>query len=195
MTLPAKVEQPETWGELGPAMRELSERQRKFVIAFLTGKPGHGARTAAARAAGYTGNHMRNHAHDLARNPKITAAIAEEGKKLIRGAGFAEAVTAAMNGLRDPSHRDHARFVDMFISRVDPVISKHSVDVTHRTVDPDREALEELKALRQLGTTREKLVELYGANGLDRLEGMEAVETAQRAAAAKVIDHQEATND
>jgi hypothetical protein len=73
----------------------------------------------------------------------------------------------------------------MFIFRVDPVISKTSIDITHRTVDPDREALEELKALRQLGTSREKLVEPYGANGLDRLEALEAVEKAQRSAAAK----------
>src|SRR5690242_12085321 len=97
----AVTDQGQPWGELGPAMRELSDKQRRFVLAFLTGKPGHGARTAPARAAGYTGNHLRNQAHDLARHPKIIAAIAEEGKKMIRGAGFAEAVAAAMNGLRD----------------------------------------------------------------------------------------------
>ena len=81
----------------------------------------------------------------------------------------------------------------MFMARGDPVISKHLVDVTHRTIDPDREALEELRALRELGTPREKLVELYGPNGLDRIEALEAVENAQRAAAAEVINH-EASN-
>ena len=60
--------------------------------------------------------------------------------------------------------------------------------MTHRTEDPDRAALEELKALRKLGTPREKLLELYGPNGLDRLEILEVAETAQRAAQAKVIE-------
>ncbi len=74
------------------------------------------------------------------------------------------------------------------IDRLEPTMSKHVVDVTHRHEDPDRVALEELKALRQLGADRNKLLEFFGANGLDRLEGLEAVETAQRSAAAKVID-------
>ena len=192
MTAPAI--EPEAWGQLGPAMRDLNPMQRKFVIAYLTGKPGHGAKTTAARRAGYTGKRVANHAHDLCRNPKIIAAINEEATKFIRGPGHAEAVAAVMNMVRQPEHRDHARAVDMVLSRADPAISKHSLDVTHRTVDPDREALEELKALRQLGTSREKLLDIYGPNGLDRLEALEALENAQRAAAAKLIEHQEANH-
>jgi phage terminase small subunit len=189
--VPEKVlSEPEPWGQLGPAMRELSTLQRAFVIALVTGKPGHGALTAAARRAGYnmTGATLSKHAHDLSRNPKIIAAIAEEAKKVIRGIGHAEATAAVLNMLRDPKHRDHARAVGMVLERSDPAISRHSLDVTHRIEDPDRQALEELRALRQLGTTRDKLLELFGPNGLDRLEALETVENAQRAAAAKVID-------
>ena len=182
----------ETWGELGPAMRALVPMQRDFVRHLLTGKPGYGAQTRAARLAGY-GKHstaatLSKHAHDLSRNPKIIAAIYEEAKKVIRGVGQAEAVAAIMHLIRDPEHRDHARAVAMVIDRTDPAISKHSVDVTHRVEDPDREALEELKALRNLGASRQKLIELYGPNGLDRLEMLEAAEIAQRAAAAKIIE-------
>ncbi len=65
-----------------------------------------------------------------------------------------------------------------------------SIDVTHRTIDPDQEALEEMRAARKLGATRAKLLELYGANGLDRLEALEAVDNARRADAAKIIEHQ-----
>jgi phage terminase small subunit len=184
----------ENWGELGPAMRELTEMQRAFVRALVIAKPGHGALTRAARTAGYGKNSkpatLSKHAHDLCRNPKIIAAINEEAKKVIRGVGHAEAATAVMNMVRDPSHRDHARAVDMILSRADPAETRHSVDVTHRTIDPDREALEELKALRKLGATRDKLLELYGPNGLDRIEALEAVENAQRAAAARVIEHE-----
>ena len=81
------VPEPEVFGQLGPAMRELSERQRAFVTALVTGKPGHGALTAAARRAKYNmrGATLSKHAHDLSRNPKIIAAINEEAKKVIRG--------------------------------------------------------------------------------------------------------------
>ena len=86
----------------------------------------------------------------------------------------------------------------MIMRRVDPEVNKYSVDVTHHVADPDREALEELRALRKLGTPREKLLELYGSNGLDRIETLEAADTAQRASQAKliegrVIEHQEAS--
>jgi len=187
------AEHKEDWGTLGAAMQALSERQRDFVRHLLTGKPGHGALTAAARKAGYGKNSrastLSKHAHDLSRNPKIIAAINEEAKKVVRGVGHAEAIAAIMNGVRDVKHRDHARFVEMILSRSDPAVSKHSVDVVHRHEDPDRAALEELIALRKLGTSREKLLELYGPNGLDRLEALEAVENAQRAAQAKLIEH------
>ena len=148
---------PEAWGQLGPAMQALNEKQRAFVRHLVTGKPGHGALTRAYQLAGYKSakrTTLSKEAHHLSRDARIIEAIAEEAKKVIRGVGFAEAVAAAMNGVRDPLSRDHARFVDMFISRADPVISKHSIDVTHRHEDPDRAALEELKALRQLGTAR-----------------------------------------
>jgi hypothetical protein len=192
------VDESEVWGELGEAMRQLNELQRNFVRHLVTGKPGHGALTRAARAAGYgknsKGSTLSKHAHDLSRNPKAIGAIAEEAKKVVRGVGHAEAVSAIMNMLRDPTHRDHARAVEMIMSRADVVVSKQSIDVTHRHENPDRVALEELQALRQLGATREKLLEFFGPNGLDRLEGLEAVEKAQRAANAKVIEHHEASN-
>ncbi len=41
---------PEAWGELGPAMKALSEMQREFVRHLVTGKPGHGALTRLVTA-------------------------------------------------------------------------------------------------------------------------------------------------
>ena len=181
----------EDYGSLGPAMLELSEMQRAFVRSLVTQRPGYGALTRAARAAGYGKNSksatLSKHAHDLSRNEKIIAAISEESKKVIRTA-FPEAVSALLNMIRDVNHKDHARAVMALIDRCDPPQTKHSIDVVHRTVDPDREALEELKALRKLGTAKDKLLELYGPNGLDRLEALEALDNAQRAVAAKVIE-------
>jgi phage terminase small subunit len=187
-TLPDKPD----WGELGPAMRVLTPLQQDFVKHLLTGKPGHGSLTAAARKAGYgkqsTAITLTKHAHDLSRNPRIIAAISVEAKKVIRGVGHAEAVAAVMNGIRDVTHRDHARFVDMILSRADAAVTKQSIDVVHRHIDADQEGLEELRALRKLGTSREKLLELYGGNGLVRLERLEAADIERRADNAKVID-------
>ena len=59
------------------------------------------------------------------------------------------------------------------------------MSVTHRvTLSADEEMLEELKALRNLGTSREKMLEIFGGNMLPRLEQLEA----RKALSAKVID-------
>jgi phage terminase small subunit len=183
--------QPETWGALGEAMRQLNERQRKFVVALLTGKPGYGAQTRAYRAAGYNcakASTEGKEAHAMVRNPKIIAAIAEEAKKIIRGVGYAEATTALMNLVRSPDHREHGRALAMVLDRVDAVISKQSIDVVHRHLNADQEALEELRAARELGATREKLLTLFGGNGLARLERLDAADLERRSEKAKVID-------
>jgi hypothetical protein len=44
-----------------------------------------------------------------------------------------------------------------------------------------------LRALRSLGTVREKLLELFGGNGLARLERLEAADNARRVD-AKIIE-------
>ena len=191
MNAPARAED---WGQMGEAMKALpNDRWRAFVRALVADTKGFGAVTRAARTAGFgrantKPSSLSKQAHDLSRDERVIAAIAEESRKVIR-VGHPEAVTALFNLVRDPEHRDHARAVAMVIDRCDPAITKHMVDVTHRHEDPDRTALEELKALRHLGATRDKLLELFGPNGLDRLEALEAVENAQRASAAKVIEH------
>jgi hypothetical protein len=194
------VPDKQEWGELGPAMQALpNDRWRDFVRHYVTGKPGHGASVRAYRLAGF-GKKSKpatqgKEAHHMIHDERVIAAIAEMSRQVIR-AGYPEAVSAWFNLVRNPKHRDHGRAVALFVERLDPAVSRHAVDVTHRTIDPDREALEELRAARKLGATREKLVELYGANGLDRLEALDAVDLARRADAAKIIEHQpEASHD
>jgi hypothetical protein len=188
----AVAHRKEDWGQLGPAMKALpNDRWRDFVYHLIHQKPGHGMFTQAARKAGFgresTPTNLAKMAWKLSHDERTIAAIAEETKKVIR-AGAPEAANALLNLIRDPAHRDHGRAVAMLLDRVDPVVSRHDIEVTHRVVDPDTEALEELRALRQLGTSREKLIELFGANGLDRIETLDAADTARRAAEAKVID-------
>ena len=179
---------------MGEAMRALpNDRWRAFVRHIVSDTKGYGAATRAMRAVGFgkattKPATLTKHAYQLSHDERVIAAVAEECKKIIRN-GHPEIVAAAFNLVRSPQHRDHGRAVFGLLDRLDPVQTRHSIDVTHRVENPDVVALEELKALRQLGTPREKLLELYGGNGLDRLEMLEAAETAQRAAQAKVIEH------
>jgi hypothetical protein len=188
--LPAKRED---WGELGPAMRSLPNDQwRAFCHELVTGAPGHGRYARAARAAGMgkssTPANMAKIAWRMAHDDRMIAAITEESRKYLRGA-HPEAVAALLNMIRDEKHRDHGRAVLSLLDRVDPIVSKQNIEVTHRIMDPDSEALEELQALRQLGTSREKLLELFGGNGLARLERLETAEKSRRADSAKLIEN------
>jgi len=198
-----EITKPENYGELSPEMMALTPMQRSFVSHFLAEvivKP-NGAPSRAARLAGYGGKGTSSKAHtnvvkaasdmlrDPTRNTKVLAAIAVESRRMLR-LGHPEAVAALYAVIRDPSHKDHVRAISTVLERTDPVTTRHDIAVTHKHVDIDAEGLEELKAARSLGATRERLVELFGSTGLDRLEAREAIEIAQRSAAAKVINHE-----
>ena len=183
----------EDWGQLGPAMRALSNnRHRAFVEFYLLEKPGHGAQTNAARRAGFghsrtTPLNMARIASRLMRDDRIIAAIAEEARKIVRG-GAPEAAKALLELVRNSDHKDHARGIAMVLARTDPEVQQHDLHVTHRIADPDQEALEELRAARALGATREKLIELFGGNYYPKLERLEAAEQERQAVGAKIID-------
>jgi len=169
-----------------------NNKWRNFVEFYLLEKPGYGAQVNAARRAGFghartTPLNMARIASRLMRDDRILVALAEEGRKIVRGGG-AEAAKALLNLVRDSEHKDHARGIAMVLARTDPEVQHHDLQVTHKIEDPDHEALEELRALRQLGTSREKLLQLFGGNGLARLERLEAAELERRAENARVID-------
>jgi phage terminase small subunit len=121
----------------GPAMMALSnDRQRNFVIALVTGEPAHGCLTRAYLAAGYEPSNRKNAgkaAHELSRDERVIAAIAEEARKTVR-VHHPEAALALLNLIRNPEHKDHARAVAMVLDRVDPVNSHQSVTVSLRAV-------------------------------------------------------------
>lgn len=189
--LPAKID----WGKYGPAMRALSDQHRRFALALasdpatLAGK-GYGAYARAARAAGYkelNAASLGKMAHQLAHDERIKLAVDELARTRVELAAplVAEKYIGLLN---NENARDHGRAVMAGIERLVPIVTTQKIDVTHRVLDPDVEALEELQALRQLGTSREKLLELFGGNGLSRLERLEAADIARRAAEAKVIE-------
>ena len=185
--------------ELGPAMRALpNDRWRAFVEFYLLGtftnhrKNNFGPQAQAARKAGFGGPKttpkiMAQLGWKLMRDDRIIAAVAEESRKLLRS-GAPEAVKALQNMVRDPTHPGHVRSVGMSLDRLDPLESHQTIDVIHKHIDRDQEEIEEFRAVKQLGAPREKLIEIFGGNGLARLEALEAADTARRARDAKVIE-------
>jgi hypothetical protein len=131
---------------------------------------------------------MAKIASHLMRVELIAAAITEESSKYFR-ALTAKAVKAMENIIDDPSHKDHGRVLGMAIERAIPITSYQRIDVMHaHHLSRDQEEIEELRNCRRLGVTREKMIELFGGNGLARIEALEAADAAQRARDAKVIE-------
>jgi len=193
-SLPARASD---WGQLSPEMRALpNDAWRTFCLWLVQNPAGRGGTSYgryadAARAAGFGQNsnaaNLGKLAWKMAHDDRMIAALAVETRRVLRAA-YPEAVNAALRIIRDPEHKDHARLVSQFVDRADPVTVKQDIQVTHRVVDPDQEALEELRALRHLGVTRDVMIQTFGGNGLARLERLEAVDNARRASEARIID-------
>ena len=154
---------------LGPAMRALNERQRRFVLAYIEqGKDGKPNALRAALAAGYGGGGGVNEAalrvqgHRLVYNPLVQAAILELSKKEVNlaAAVIATPVTISIALNEKLSAKDRLRACEMLFNRGGmPALSEHKVTVEH--VDDGRmlEFADRLAA--ELGVDRSKLV---GAN-------------------------------
>ena len=115
-------------------MRALRSRHRIFVEHYVFGtltnsnKNNYGTGAEAARKAGYGSKTARpltlaHIAWCLMRDDRILAAMAEETIKA-RRATYLDAVKALQDGIRNPDHKDHARFVAMSLDRNDPIESR-----------------------------------------------------------------------
>ncbi len=95
----------ELMGDDGPAMRELTVRQRAFVLAYFEARSG----AAAARAAGYSEGASRRNlktmAYELLRNAKVKAAILEVARGRYVGL-LPKAMSVQEEIMNDPKHRD-----------------------------------------------------------------------------------------
>jgi phage terminase small subunit len=174
---------------MGPAMRALPERMRSFVRHYVLDYE-HGAPGRAYLAAGYQASkeNARTDAWKLLQDERIIAAIAEEAKKVLRS-GHPMAVKVIHEIMADVNHKDRLKAATALLERSDPTSTSHRIDVTHKVeISADEEALQELAALRQLNVTRDELIELFGWNGLERLEKLETRENTKRAGEAKLIE-------
>jgi hypothetical protein len=149
----------------------------------------------AARRAGFGTAHshdttMARIGYRLVQDERIQAAIAEESRKMLRGGGF-EAVKQLLAIVSNPEHRDQIKAIGMVLARTDPEVTRHDMNIVHRHIDPDQEALEELRACLKLNVPREELINNFGGNRLPGLlEQLEDADRERRAASAKVIEGQ-----
>ena len=173
-TAVAKI--PDERESFGPCMLACRPDEREFVLHVIAGK----SNAEAAKLAGWgepdsSANTMSRIGHRLAHRDRIIAAIGEEVKKLTRSRATLKAAQVIDEILNNSYHKDAARVALSVLERVDPTIQKHEVEVTHK-IDHEAEALDQLRSLRALNVAREKLIELYGAFGLERLEKKLAIE-------------------
>jgi phage terminase small subunit len=167
---------PDERESFGPCMLACRPDEREFVLHVIAGK----SNAEAAKLAGWgeaesSAATLARIGHRLAHRERIIAAIGEEVKKLTRSRATLKAAQAIDEILDNSYHRDRARVALAVLERVDPTIQKHEVEVTHK-IDHEQEALDQLRSLRALNVAREKLIELYGAFGLERLEKKLAIE-------------------
>lgn len=150
-----------------------SDKEREFVMRFIDTNNG----AAAARHAGY-GNPdgssspetMARIAYRLLHTDRIIEAIRALLKRDIRTLGPA-AHKAMKQILETPYHKDQARVAIAIADRLDPPVQKIEGEFKHtHTLDHEAEALNQLRSLKALGVAREKLAEVFGQFGLERLE-------------------------
>ena len=97
--------------ELGPAMRALTERQRRFVLELSTGPIAYGHLARAAKAAGYSDrgkNVLDTVAGHLLRSDKIQAALREIGIKIVRAEAF-QAIRHVAAIAMNSKHKDQLK--------------------------------------------------------------------------------------
>jgi hypothetical protein len=168
----------------GPKMLALpSNKHRAFIENLFTVRPGFGAAVRACKLAGWgtpqsSPQSLATISSRLMHNPLVLDALREYSEKFIRASAPA-ALQALQKLISTPSHKDFARGIDMILSRVHPVETRHLVDVHHHAVDHSAEAVAHLRMLKSLDVPRSKLEEVFGFSGLSRYERLLELEDAK----------------
>lgn len=159
--------------ELGPKMQACTKREREFVFNFVR-NGGNG--TKAVRDAPSLTSHpgtSRVTAHNYLHRERVLDAIDEVGRQAFRGL-LVPAITAMRLMIENRNHPDHARAVTTVLSRLG-LGERAAVDVNVAgsvEVNHTQAAIEQLRALRDLGVPQEKLVDIFGFSGLSRYQKM-----------------------
>jgi phage terminase small subunit len=155
---------------LGPAMRALpNDRMREFVRALVqTGC----SPARAAEAAGYEVGKSDGHARRLVHDPRVQAALHEEGIKAIRAHSVAGIrILADIAADANEAARDRIAAIRELMSRGGFAPStEHNVTVTHRS---EQEIDAELLALAtEMGFSDEQKARLVGRPVVRKVEAV-----------------------
>ncbi len=155
--------------DLGPAMLALPNDQwRAACIARFEVR----TNSEAMRLAGYgedcQPNSVKRHAFNVFHDPRMLAALHEVGEKRLKE-GVPDAIAAVFEIIGDREHKDRLSAARILLDRAHPVESLSRLVVEHK-IDYQAQALDELRAFRKLGVTREKLEQIFGRDGLFHLE-------------------------
>jgi phage terminase small subunit len=187
--LPAQNDEIAEWSAEMSALK--TDKQRAFVDALFKIPAGHGQGVKAAKAAGYegTGDVLKVTAHRLLNNPAIRAALKAETERRYLTLGPA-AVQAQEHIIRNKKHKDNYKASIALIHQIAPPEQRVSGEIrhTHEVIDHDAEAITQLRMLQSIGIAEDKLIELFGINGLARYRRMIKAEEDAKAAAAQIID-------
>lgn len=159
--------------ELGPKMQACSDRERAFIWHYLTDAQGNGAE--AARLAGYS-DHLEAAKVQACRQlqkERVLQAMEEVGRQQFRSL-LGPALVRTRRLLENPDHPDHSKMLQSMLSRLG-FSERTGVDVNVRgevTMNHTDAAVDDLRKLRALGVSRDKLLEVFGHSGLGRYERM-----------------------
>jgi hypothetical protein len=140
---------------LGPAMRALTEKQRRFVLAMASDPFGNAA--SWARAAGYsdTKEGAKVRGHHLIHDPRVEEAVREYATSSLGTLGPMLAASGMLRIAKNPRHPKHLRALELIANRVGMhEKTEHKVTVDHGDRSPEgieRRIANALTRLEKLG--------------------------------------------
>lgn len=130
--------------DLGPAMRALSPRQRKFVIAYFH----TGDRRASARMSGYSDpneNALGVTAHRVFHNAKVQEAMREYGRETALGALIPTAFKAIEEALAQGDTKEKIKAAGMVLDR-----TGFHATMEHKVVKVDETREQTIRSIMKL---------------------------------------------
>jgi hypothetical protein len=167
-----KDDERESFGE---AMAACTPREREFVLHVMQNKPfAEAARLSGCGTPDSTAETFARIGYRYSHRPRVIEAMKEEAAKQMRTT-LPAALKAVKDIIQNPFSKDRARTALAVIERADPTIQKQEIQVTH-TINHEAEAIDQLRTLKALNVARDKLIEVFGCFGLERLEKKLAIE-------------------
>lgn len=148
---------------LGPAMRSLNEKQRRFVVAHL--ELGCRNQTQAAILAGYTSeSSMKSvtvQGSRLARDPRVVAAMREETERRLKS-NAAVAASALVEIASDPMAKDRFKAADALLKHSGFIVPTRAEVVVKDQRTQDDLIREATEVARSMGVDPKVFLRNYG---------------------------------